>query len=71
MKIMPAHNKALQGIASGIIVLWFGLLCPAISFSQNESPPPRALQVGVIKAAPLHMKAADRCLSFLAGRGAV
>jgi ABC-type amino acid transport substrate-binding protein len=59
MNIMPANHKALLGIAFGIMVLWFDLLCPATSFSQKESTPPRALQVGVVTAAPLYMKAAD------------
>jgi len=56
---MLANNKALQGIASGIVILWVCLLYPATSFSQNESTTPRALQVGVITAPPLYIKAAD------------
>jgi ABC-type amino acid transport substrate-binding protein len=59
MKIMHANNKALQEIASGIIILWFCLLYPATSFSQNKSTTPGALQVGVITASPLYMKAVD------------
>ena len=56
---MLANNKALQGIASGIVILWVCLLYPATSFSQNESTTPRDLQVGVITASPLYIKAAD------------
>ncbi len=42
-----------------MIALWVFLLCPATLFAQNESTAPRALQVGVITASPLYMKAAD------------
>ncbi len=56
---MQPHPKALRGIVSGTIALWVFLLCPATSFSQNESAAPRVLQVGVIAASPLYMKTAD------------
>ena len=56
---MQPHPKALHGIVSGMIALGVFLLCPATSFSQNESTAPHVLQVGVIAASPLYMKAAD------------
>jgi ABC-type amino acid transport substrate-binding protein len=42
-----------------MIALWVFFLFPATSFSQNESPTPRVLKVGVIAASPLYMKTAD------------
>jgi ABC-type amino acid transport substrate-binding protein len=42
-----------------MIALWVFFLSPATSFSQNESPTPRVLTVGVIAASPLYMKTAD------------
>lgn len=59
MKSMQPNRNVLQGIASGIIFLWVLLLYPATSSSQNEGTTQRALQVGVIVAAPLYMKTAD------------
>ena len=56
---MQLTPKALHGMVYGMIGLLVFLFCPATSFSQNESTTPRVLQVGVIAASPLYMKAAD------------
>ena len=56
---MQLNPKALHGMVYGMISLLVFLFCPATSFSQNESTTPRVLQVGVIAASPLYMKAAD------------
>lgn len=56
---MQLNPKALHGMVYGMIGLLVFLFCPATSFSQNESTTPRVLQVGVIAASPLYMKAAD------------
>jgi len=59
INIMQPNPRAQQRIVYGMIGLLVFLFCPATSFSQNESPVPRVLQVGVIAASPLYMKTPD------------
>lgn len=59
MDNMQPNPKTLPGIVCGMIGLWIFLFYPSTSYSQNESATPHILQVGVITASPLFMKAAD------------
>jgi polar amino acid transport system substrate-binding protein len=59
MSIMPGNHKTFHFIFYGMFGLLLCLLCPATSFSENQSGPPPVLQVGVIAAPPLCMKTSD------------
>lgn len=56
---MHPYPRAFHGIVFGMMALGVFFLFPATSFSQNQSPTPPVLNVGVIAASPLYMKTAD------------
>lgn len=61
--MQPNHRAAIHVIACGM--MWFQVLFffPESAFSQDDSTPPRTLQVGVIVAPPAYINKA--LLKFL------